>query len=76
MNLDGMWTSKAIGQPREALRTGKEMAAEFGISVHCLAGFISSHSGPKPRRSARSAQWYSPSELRKWWATVQRRTPA
>lgn len=82
MNLDGMWTSKAIGQPREALRTGKEMAAEFGISVHCLAGFIGSHNGPKPRIAnsrlgvANRAQWYSPSEMRKWWATVQRRTPA
>jgi hypothetical protein len=78
VNLRKKWGDKVRGDVREALRTGKEMAAEFGISAHCLAGFISNHNGPKPRIANRTAgvtnrvQWYSPSEMRKWWKGIKK----
>lgn len=78
MNLNNMRTGKARGECREALRTGKEMAAEFGISVQSLSGYIKNRSGPKPRIANRTAgvsnrvQWYSPAEMRKWWGEIQK----
>jgi hypothetical protein len=70
----GKWKPRGSSE-HEALRTGKEMAEEFGISVQSLAAYMRNHNGPKPRLAHRNmssnpAQWYSPTEMRAWWKTV------
>lgn len=63
---------------RKPLRTFKEMAEEFGVSVSTLSGLMATRSGPQPRlnHSGGCAQtrnkWFDPDEMRAWWKSVQR----
>ena len=56
------------------LRTGKEMAEEFGISYKSLAALLGcDKNSPKPELNMHNHSatagvvWYRPTEMRKWW---------
>ena len=61
---------------RKPLRSLRELAAEFGLTPHQLAGYLC-HSPESPkavfhaRGTVRNA-WYDPVAVRAWWA---RRAP-
>ena len=59
------------GKSRPPLRTVKEMAKEFGVSVRQLAAFLGhSSTAPKPvfRQNGRAnLTWYVHAEMRAWW---------
>lgn len=59
------------------LRSLRELADEFGVSMQTVSSAIARHSGPAPvlvhrRRSAGGTQnsWYDPVEMRAWWAKI------
>lgn len=66
-----------VGKPnREPLRTLEEMADEFGIKTAALRAFLGRRDGPSPVMKTQckrtvTRNWYSPSEMRKWWAEVK-----
>lgn len=56
------------------LRTTKEIAEEFGISVRQLCGFLAKDAtSPKPklvktnRTTRKQNSWYNQQEMREWW---------
>lgn len=61
---------------REPLRTGSEMAEEFGIKPVQLAAYLRHYEGKgAPAAMIKSganygrsrANWYSPTSMREWW---------
>lgn len=60
---------------RKPLRTFRELAEEFGVSMPKLASELGKHSGPKPKIVHRHGgthtnAWYDPVEMRAWWAKI------
>lgn len=64
----------SLGLARKPLRTGHELAEEFGVSIHVFAYNLKSFpDAPQPkldnRRNSKAAKflWYDPDEVREWW---------
>ena len=60
--------------PRKPLRTLKEMAEEFGVTVNSLRALIGHHDGPKPvlkHDCTVRNTWYDPAVLRAWWKQIK-----
>lgn len=55
--------------PGVPLRTHKELAEEFGVSITKLSHEIkrSAHLVPLPITRCKSGLWYNPLEMRRWW---------
>jgi hypothetical protein len=66
--------SQRVGRPHKPLRSFRELAEDFGVSMGKLATELAKNPGPKPklvhRRHGRSDSWYDPSEMRAWWAKL------
>ena len=62
--------------PRPPLRSLKELAEEFDVTVPALRAFIRHHNGPMPVLKSGSGNtvhrntWYDPVEMRAWWRGV------
>lgn len=69
-------TAKPSGVNREPLRTVGELAEELGMTRHQLVWRLTHSPIPAPapemktlgRRTSYSNTWYSPRQVRKWWA--------
>ena len=75
MNLSNK-SARNGGAPRKPLISAKEIADEFGLSMHALNAYIGHHNGPEPvfrkaSHTTRNSTWYDPAEMRKWWKQVQ-----
>lgn len=56
------------------MRTLKEMANEFGVSMMTLRSQIANRNGPKGVARGNDStrnHWYDPKDMRAWWASVQ-----
>lgn len=57
------------------LRSFRELAEEFGVSMPKLATELAKHPGPKAKLVHRHGgthtnAWYDPAEMRAWWANI------
>ena len=69
----GLWRTK-IAPPRQPLRTFKELADEYGLTVAELRSRAAHGCIPFPRpfiKSTYSGSYYRPSEVRAWWEATQ-----
>ena len=66
--------SARVGCHHKPLRSTRELADEFGVSLPKLASELAKNPGPKPklvnRHGGRSDSWYDPAEMRAWWAKL------
>lgn len=65
-------------RPHEPLRTVEEIAESFGVTTGSLEAYMRRTDAPKAvflptgsKRFTRALKYYSPSEMRKWWKTIQ-----
>jgi hypothetical protein len=49
------------------LRTFKELAQEFGVTVRELSGAMSAKDAPAPMLKHHNNRWYDPDIVRAWW---------
>ena len=63
-----------VAPPRQPLRTFKELADEYGLTVAELRSRAAHGCIPFPRpfiKSTHSGPYYRPSEVRAWWEATQ-----
>ena len=63
-----------VAPPRQPLRTFKELADEYGLTVAELKSRAAHGCIPFPRpfiKSTHSGSYYRPSEVRAWWEATQ-----
>jgi len=70
-----MTYSKPTKKPRKPLKTTKEMAEEFGVSVLTLRGKMASCGSPPGvfhhTAHTTSNVYHDPDVLRKWWNSIK-----
>jgi hypothetical protein len=64
------------GGAKVPLRSGKELAEEFGLTKNRFNGLMRRKDAPKPKLKhksddAGSNTWYDPKEVRSWWANIK-----
>jgi len=57
---------------RAPLITFKDLAAEFGVTMAVLRGYMSGNGAPQPAMKTLRACYYEATSFRKWWAGVVR----
>jgi hypothetical protein len=64
-----------VSPTKKPLRSARELAEEFGVSIFKLATLIKTRNGPAPKIKHRQGAivkntWYDPKEIRTWWKTL------
>lgn len=67
---------QGLGRP---LMTAKELADEFGVSVHKFGSLLGNYNGPKQKTNNRGSgtsftnSYFDPVEVRRWWVEVKKK---
>lgn len=60
------------GKRRKPLRTTTELAAELGVTMAQLRGYLGAENAPTPELTFDNKSYYEPVAFRRWFATVRR----